>query len=72
MASELLDDFRTDKTIERGMEWLLDSRNTDNGWGDFKSNFSNVLCTFEGLDTMIKFRKYKNKTKENEEGKVKK
>jgi len=43
--------------IERGGRWLMDEKNAD-GWGDFPEEPSNVERTADGLDTLLKFKRY--------------
>jgi squalene cyclase len=43
--------------IEKGVRWLIDNKN-DQGWGDFPNEPSNVERTADGLDTLLKFRRY--------------
>ena len=43
--------------IEKGVRWLMDKKNV-NGWGDFPEEPSNVECTADGLDTLLKFKRY--------------
>jgi hypothetical protein len=44
-------------TIERGVRWLIDNKN-EKGWGDFKDEPSNVERTADGLDTLLKYRRF--------------
>ena len=43
--------------IEKGVGWLMDEKN-DMGWGDFPGEPSNVERTADGLDTLLKFRRF--------------
>ena len=43
--------------IEKGVRWLMDGKN-DQGWGDFKEELSNVERTADGLDTLLKYRRF--------------
>jgi len=43
--------------IERGVRWLMDEKNKM-GWGDFPEEPSNVERTADGLDTLLKFKRY--------------
>jgi hypothetical protein len=43
--------------IEKGVRWLMDEKNAD-GWGDFPEEPSNVERTADGLDTLLKFKRY--------------
>ena len=43
--------------IERGVRWLMDEKNKL-GWGDFPEEPSNVERTADGLDTLLKFKRY--------------
>jgi len=43
--------------IEKGVRWLMDEKNAD-GWGDFPDEPSNVERTADGLDTLLKFKRY--------------
>ena len=45
--------------IEKGVRWLIDIKN-DQGWGDFPDEPSNVERTADGLDTLLKFRRYRS------------
>lgn len=58
LASELLNDYSSHNTIEKAIKWLLSNRNDDNGWGDFAGDESNMLCIFDGLDTLLKYTRY--------------
>lgn len=59
LASEILGDFTTaDACIQRGVKWVLDVRNEDDGWSDFSGDESNMLITCDGLDTMLKYARY--------------
>lgn len=43
--------------IEKGVHWLMNQKN-DMGWGDFPDEPSNVERTADGLDTLLKFRRF--------------
>jgi hypothetical protein len=43
--------------IEKGVRWLIDIKN-DQGWGDFPDEPSNIERSADGLDTLLKFRRY--------------
>jgi len=43
--------------IEKGVRWLIDHKN-EAGWGDFPDEDSNVERTADGLDTLLKFRRF--------------
>ncbi|MFQ5483470.1 MAG: hypothetical protein ACE5ER_12020, partial [Nitrospinaceae bacterium] len=43
--------------IERGIRWLIDIKNPE-GWGDFPDEPSNIERTADGLDTLLKFKRY--------------
>lgn len=43
--------------IEKGVRWLMDEKNVT-GWGDFPGEPSNVERTADGLDTLLKFKRY--------------
>jgi len=43
--------------IEKGMRWLINIKN-EQGWGDFPQEPSNVERTADGLDTLLKYRRY--------------
>ena len=43
--------------IEKGVRWLVDIKN-EQGWGDFPEEPSNVERTADGLDTLLKYRRY--------------
>ena len=44
-------------TIAKGVRWLMDEKN-ELGWGDFKEEPSNVERTADGLDTLLKYRRF--------------
>jgi hypothetical protein len=44
-------------TILKGVRWLMDEKN-ELGWGDFKEEPSNVERTADGLDTLLKYRRF--------------
>ncbi|UCD11311.1 MAG: terpene cyclase/mutase family protein [Nitrospinaceae bacterium] len=43
--------------IEKGVQWLIANKNPQ-GWGDFRDEPSNVERTGDGLDTLLKHRRY--------------
>ena len=43
--------------IEKGVRWLIDIKN-EQGWGDFPDEPSNIERTADGLDTLLKFRRF--------------
>ena len=43
--------------IQKGVRWLMDEKN-EQGWGDFKEEPSNVERTADGLDTLLKYRRF--------------
>lgn len=43
--------------IHKGVRWLMDHKN-DKGWGDFEDEPSNVERTADGLDTLLKYRRF--------------
>ncbi|PIQ97078.1 MAG: hypothetical protein COV67_06175 [Nitrospinae bacterium CG11_big_fil_rev_8_21_14_0_20_56_8] len=43
--------------IEKGVRWLMDHKN-GKGWGDFRDEPSNVERTADGLDTLLKYRRF--------------
>ncbi len=43
--------------IERGVRWLIDVKN-DKGWGDFPDEPSNIERTADGLDTLLKYKRF--------------
>lgn len=43
--------------VEKGVRWLIDIKN-EQGWGDFPDEPSNIERTADGLDTLLKFRRY--------------
>ena len=45
--------------IEKGVRWLIDIKKGQ-GWGDFPDEPSNVERTADGLDTLLKFRRYRS------------
>ena len=45
--------------IEKGVRWLIDIKN-EQGWGDFPDEPSNVERTADGLDTLLKFRRFRS------------
>ena len=55
------DTFKTKEkyapVIEKGVRWLIDIKN-EQGWGDFPQEPSNVERSADGLDTLLKFRRY--------------
>jgi len=47
--------------IQKGVRWLMDEKN-EQGWGDYREEPSNVERTADGLDTLLKYRRfYSNK-----------
>ncbi|MFQ5450654.1 MAG: prenyltransferase/squalene oxidase repeat-containing protein [Nitrospinaceae bacterium] len=44
-------------SIEKGIHWLIDHKN-EMGWGDFPGEPSNIERTADGLDTLLKYRRY--------------
>lgn len=45
------------KVIQKGVRWLMENKN-EHGWGDFADEPSNVERTADGLDTLLKYRRY--------------
>ena len=43
--------------IDRGIRWLIEIKN-DKGWGDFPDEPSNIERTADGLDTLLKYKRY--------------
>ena len=43
--------------IQKGVRWLMDEKN-EHGWGDYKEEPSNVERTADGLDTLLKYRRF--------------
>jgi len=43
--------------IEKGVRWLIENKNPQ-GWGDFADEPSNVERTGDGLDTLLKYRRF--------------
>ncbi len=43
--------------IERGVRWLIEVKN-EQGWGDFPDEPSNIERTADGLDTLLKYKRY--------------
>ena len=43
--------------IQKGVRWLMDEKN-EQGWGDYKAEPSNVERTADGLDTLLKYRRF--------------
>jgi len=43
--------------IEKGVRWLIDTKNGQ-GWGDFRDEPSNIERSADGLDTLLKWRRY--------------
>lgn len=43
--------------IQKSVRWLMDEKN-EQGWGDYKEEPSNVERTADGLDTLLKYRRF--------------
>lgn len=43
--------------IEKGVRWLIETKN-EQGWGDFRDEPSNIERSADGLDTLLKWRRY--------------
>lgn len=43
--------------IEKGVHWLIENKNSA-GWGDFCDEPSNIERSADGLDTLLKWRRY--------------
>lgn len=43
--------------IEKGVRWVIDNKN-EKGWGDFKGEPSHIERSADGLDTLLKFKRY--------------
>jgi len=43
--------------IQKGVRWLMDEKNQQ-GWGDYKEEPSNIERTGDGLDTLLKYRRF--------------
>ncbi len=43
--------------IEKGVRWLIETKNGQ-GWGDFRDEPSNIERSADGLDTLLKWKRY--------------
>ena len=53
------DDGDTVQAIERGLAWIVGHKN-DRGWGDFPGMETNLERTCDGLDTLLKYRAFRD------------
>ena len=57
MTNTFKDKEKYTPIIEKGLRWLIDIKN-EQGWGDFPEEPSNLERTADGLDTLLKYRRY--------------
>ena len=57
MTRILGDDPATAAAIERGLAWIIASKNAQ-GWGDFPGMETNLERTCDGIDTLCKYRAF--------------
>jgi len=50
---------RFEPIINKGVRWLIENKNQQ-GWGDFRDEPSNIERTADGLDTLLKWRRYQS------------
>ncbi len=43
--------------LEKGVSWLIENKNQQ-GWGDFRDEPSNIERSADGLDTLLKWKRY--------------
>jgi squalene cyclase len=59
VVTRILDDKRGEEVILRGLRWIVTNKNA-RGWGDFPGMETNLERTCDGLDTLLKYKAYRN------------
>ncbi len=59
VVTRALGDTRGEDIIAKGLHWILAHKNPQ-GWGDFPGMESNLERTCDGLDTLLKYKAYRN------------
>ncbi|MBI3797736.1 MAG: hypothetical protein HY268_12315 [Deltaproteobacteria bacterium] len=59
VVTRILGTERGEDFIMRGLHWILANKNTQ-GWGDFPGMETNLERTCDGLDTLLKYKAYRN------------
>src|SRR5262249_54958695 len=59
VVTRILGDGRGEEVIMRGLRWIIAHKNPQ-GWGDFPGMETNLERTCDGLDTLLKYKAYRN------------
>lgn len=59
VVSRILGESKSDDSIERGLDWIVANKN-EHGWPDFQGMETNLERTCDGIDTLLKYRAYRN------------
>jgi hypothetical protein len=59
VVSRILGDHHGEEIIMRGLRWILAHKNPQ-GWGDFPGMETNLERTCDGLDTLLKYKAYRD------------
>ena len=59
VVTRILNDQHGTDVIEKGLRWILQHKN-DQGWGDFPGMETNLERTCDGIDTLLKYKTYRN------------
>jgi len=59
VVTPILRDSQGEEVIMRGLRWIIGAKNTQ-GWGDFPGMETNLERTCDGLDTLLKYKAYRN------------
>jgi hypothetical protein len=59
VVTRILNDTHAEDIILRGLQWIIANKNPQ-GWGDFPGMETNLERTCDGLDTLLKYKVYRN------------
>jgi len=59
VVTRILGDGGGEESIMRGLRWIIANKNPQ-GWGDFPGMETNLERTCDGLDTLLKYKAYRN------------
>jgi hypothetical protein len=59
VVTRILGADQGEDSILRGLRWIVANKNA-RGWGDFPGMETNLERTCDGLDTLLKYKAYRN------------
>jgi squalene cyclase len=59
VVTRALETTHGNEVIEKGVQWILTNKNPQ-GWGDFPGMETNLERTCDGLDTLLKYKAYRD------------